>query len=882
MIKNRKLVFASLGTIFLGLLLMFALFMPHTAHAACASTSTTTGLTSSINVTSLRAVLVDPNNDTNKAVTSTWQTLMTAVNSLIILLLVVIAFSEILRININTYGFKKIMPTLILAVIAANFSFMLCRLMLDFSSVALTFFSANGKFNCAYMLPWPFSSAPGHQWSGFGGLFLGILVDLIALATACLFYALAFLMIMRNWVVYFLVAVAPLGMMTMVLPQTKTMFNQWIQNLFRWIFMPVVSIALVWLGAQFSDLVSPGSTGAVMGTVFMGVCLYFALTLPFKMGGPIAAAWGNLAKKTWGKTGGAATKWAYGTASKKVKEIAGNYASGMWDNTKTKIFDNKTLKALGIKPLRMTVRSKQYADRAREDITAREERMRGELYGPKGLGRNAKTRAREVLRRKINEGMKGEDVENYKNDIFNRFIDEGKSAKEGSAEFENFQKWRKMWEGSGMAQFRMATADVSEKAEKSRAFTMAVLGGRDQSIKNKVKRDAAQADWVGRMGKNLGWTPDQIKDFIKFYGNERKVAQVNEAFQSKAEKDALFRPAKTSQMVHTVTQLKKITDKLTGLETEIENDLGITLKEGFRDIVKGEKTLEQVMAANPRANPDDVKKRFDAYGGLHFRTEGLLKSSNLMLEGEELGKVSAGRRAQILGKAQSNFANLTTMIQRQVDKEGGVAPREIADQVEIVNGKVTDLHELENVENTRLIGIVNEKTSSRQKVYSELSGQEQNAVAYNGAHTQDRMSRRTALAHNHGEILADPTDSTGEEIDLQSYFNLEDRNTANARARRSTLSNAVQGPNIAKGEFSSLSEDKEFTNAKTIAEYWLRDDEQFFGKVYDGLFDRATGEVKSGVTPDRIAQAFSKHYFDKSTTTARNKLNAGIAAQMAN
>lgn len=258
-----------------------------------------------------------------------WKEVMNVVNAFVIVILIATAFSQILRLNINTYGVKKILPSLIFAIIAANFSYLFCRLMVDFSSVIMDLFLngtsvtggirtvgideiSNGVDTTSKFLSTEGTlTAASILWMLVGGL--------LKIAGAILIYILAYLFLIRNWIIYFLVPIAPLAIMSMVLPQSKTLFNQWWSNFAKWVFMPIVSLFWIWLGVLWFDSIQSLSSAFLLTYVFSVACFYLALTTPFKMGGGIMQKWGDLGKKAWGKTGGAAlggawnsTKWAAG------------------------------------------------------------------------------------------------------------------------------------------------------------------------------------------------------------------------------------------------------------------------------------------------------------------------------------------------------------------------------------------------------------------------------------------------------------------------------------------------------------------------------------------------------------------------------------------
>jgi len=232
-----------------------------------------------------------------------WRSLITAVNSLAVIILIVIAFSEILRINVNTYGIKKILPTLVLAIIAANFSYIFCRLMVDLANISLQFIgSVGGSSGIALEAPRDFNWDTTKGWWElfFNNLLLqNILLFILAILLLCL----AFLFLVRNWMLYILVMLSPLAIMAMVLPSTKKYFTQWWTNMIQWSFMPVASYFFLALSVTFGTQI--GSTAPLMGTVFVGVCYYLAITTPFKLGGTVMQSFYKNTGAKWAVNKGA-------------------------------------------------------------------------------------------------------------------------------------------------------------------------------------------------------------------------------------------------------------------------------------------------------------------------------------------------------------------------------------------------------------------------------------------------------------------------------------------------------------------------------------------------------------------------------------------------
>ncbi|MFZ5392332.1 MAG: hypothetical protein ACOZAR_04045 [Patescibacteria group bacterium] len=64
-----------------------------------------------------------------------WQVSMYIVNILVVFFLIFIAFANALRINIETYEIKKTLPSFVISIVLANLSFLIVKVLLDFSDV---------------------------------------------------------------------------------------------------------------------------------------------------------------------------------------------------------------------------------------------------------------------------------------------------------------------------------------------------------------------------------------------------------------------------------------------------------------------------------------------------------------------------------------------------------------------------------------------------------------------------------------------------------------------------------------------------------------------------------------------------------------------------
>lgn len=302
--KNNKKIFLVGAAIFVAAIFVAAI-LPAKTHAA--------------GFDPLSGVTIVPIYQTLKETTgiggtikSVWNNILNLINGLVVVLLIMVAFAQILRININTYGVKKILPVLILAVIGANFSYLFCRLVVDFANAIMAYLiQSHTATNLTQALNGGSDNAP-YGWASpkntgnfpdldknWATVFWFLIFQFMLLASGVLIYILDFLFFIRIWLIYFLVPIAPLAFMALPLPQTKQYFNQWWSLFAKWAFMPVVSLFWIWLGAQWLHLV-PGSW--LMPAIFGGVCFYMAIKSPFSLGGKMMESWAGYGKKVgkWG------------------------------------------------------------------------------------------------------------------------------------------------------------------------------------------------------------------------------------------------------------------------------------------------------------------------------------------------------------------------------------------------------------------------------------------------------------------------------------------------------------------------------------------------------------------------------------------------------
>ena len=286
-----------LPAIFFALVIFFA-FIPHTHAAWIEPIYQVLGNTSA--------------GTTGGVVAQVWQGMMYLVNGLVLIALIYVAFMNILRIQMDSYAVKKFLPTFIMAVILANFSFLIARIVIDLGNIAISLFlfgskenQISGAFDALIGEGPPAPAAGNYYWviTAYNLSQLGIIVG------AILIFVLSFIFLIRNYLLYFLVAIAPIAFMAMALPITKKYFQQWWAQFTKWVFMPVIAVFWLWLANLFYAATQGSSM--YLPLIFAGLCYYMAITSSLKAD-KLVGTWAGLGKKAWGATGGQATGYAKG------------------------------------------------------------------------------------------------------------------------------------------------------------------------------------------------------------------------------------------------------------------------------------------------------------------------------------------------------------------------------------------------------------------------------------------------------------------------------------------------------------------------------------------------------------------------------------------
>ncbi|MFH1393149.1 MAG: hypothetical protein ABIG73_02110 [Patescibacteria group bacterium] len=191
-------------------------------------------------------------------------------NMFFILILLVIAFATVLR--IDSYTIKQLWFKVLVAALLINFSLVIAGFVIDFTQVLTTFFlkQATGGGSFGTVTTRLASSMQilnfyNPQTGGImGGLTqfgadataaaIGIILTLVGLVvTVFVFGATAIFLIIRIIWIWFLLIIAPLAWISWILPSTSGYFKQWWDKFINWTFFAPAYAFMIYLSLSLFD-----------------------------------------------------------------------------------------------------------------------------------------------------------------------------------------------------------------------------------------------------------------------------------------------------------------------------------------------------------------------------------------------------------------------------------------------------------------------------------------------------------------------------------------------------------------------------------------------------------------------------------------------------
>ncbi len=261
--------------------------------------------------------------DNNSGTKTVWEVIRNIANVLMIVLLLVVIFSQLTGYGIDNYGIKKMLPRLIMMAILINLSFYICQLAIDLSNIAGVglrnmFGSIGGDSGAttgtgflSSMIVGVFSAAAtggtAAVTAGTTAVTLGVVAPVaIVIGVLVLLFmiivAVATLVIMlgaREVIIIACIIMAPLAFAAFILPNTQSLFKKW-WGLFKAaiIIFPICG-TLSGISYMLRSLAMNGGEYSAGGFAILMILPYLGFfLLPMLLKGAISAL---------GKVGGALT-----------------------------------------------------------------------------------------------------------------------------------------------------------------------------------------------------------------------------------------------------------------------------------------------------------------------------------------------------------------------------------------------------------------------------------------------------------------------------------------------------------------------------------------------------------------------------------------------
>lgn len=627
----------------------------------------------------------DPNSFGGQ-VQSIWKQLLNVVNSFIIILMVMVAFAEILRLNISTYGIKKVLPTLILAIIAANFSYMFCRLIIDIANVSMSFLhcisgtpegtSCVGPVQTTNiaLLGKTAQLAPigDFTWTNLASALDHVILDIILFIEAILLLCLAFLFIVRNWVLYFLVIFSPLAIISVVLPSTKKYFTQWWDALVKWTFMPLVSFIFIALANRLSGAMvgmQSGFQAKLIIPIFVGVCLYYAITLPFKLGGPIMQGF-------YKNTG---AKFLAGKARETGVGYAQDKANFAWNRYKQWGLDaQRGQNLLGKIPGGKFI-GKYWMGTALDKVNANKSET--DLYA-KGIVEGVQARHLErrgpklTLQRGYNRNREGE-IKEYglymTEDLIRKGLEDEKSGKTDTEAAKNLGILRNWRAGSAAAKIRMSTAEEAENSLLNKGTRIFMRDADDKTI---------SAEERAQIIKSFGYSEEEYARFKGYYQFVTSDRDSTEAEAKKSIGDPTRDAMEEIVGTHNVAEFQLYSQRIAGLVNQFGDSFKTFCTKTDKEVEKmvdGMTEAERALwnKAESQTALKEGKKNLAFLRKIAIDQKALNRREvDKMLDTDTAGTEIRERMVEF---ADKNYQSKIVQIQKMVEKNGGQVPLHLAD-----------------------------------------------------------------------------------------------------------------------------------------------------------------------------------------------------------
>lgn len=201
-----------------------------------------------------------------------WEMARNIANIMFVIAFLIIIYSQVTGAGLNNYGIKKLLPRLIIAVIAVNASYYICQAIVDLSNImgyAIKDFLVSTSWEISDKSAMPVASASNSITQTHGvlkpiafailgaGAIVALLlpmlgVSILSIIIACL--AIVIILMMRKAFIVLLVVLAPIAFVLYLLPNTERYFKKW-ASMFWGLLMVFPVVALLFGGGQIASAI---------------------------------------------------------------------------------------------------------------------------------------------------------------------------------------------------------------------------------------------------------------------------------------------------------------------------------------------------------------------------------------------------------------------------------------------------------------------------------------------------------------------------------------------------------------------------------------------------------------------------------------------------
>lgn len=188
---------------------------------------------------------------------NTWKELRDFANVFLIIGLIIIAFANLLRVDLENYHIKLLLPRLIIFAILINLSFLIAFEIIRLSNVITGSFTDSVNLSSSFVFKAPSEEMTPENIGGYVTLAgIGAVLWLFAFLSSVFLFA---YLILRVGVVWILTITSSLPYLFSIIPFTRSLSGKWWSYFTSWVFMGPAIMLVLYIGASFNDYA--GSAG---------------------------------------------------------------------------------------------------------------------------------------------------------------------------------------------------------------------------------------------------------------------------------------------------------------------------------------------------------------------------------------------------------------------------------------------------------------------------------------------------------------------------------------------------------------------------------------------------------------------------------------------